>query len=303
MNLDSQALPSDLAGRVLDRLGFPHPPPLDFSGLAALYRAWCMRVPFDNTRKMIALRRGADAPLPGAHAEEFLDYWLAHGTGGTCWPSSNALCSLLQAAGFSARRVTASMRDVGVPNHASTIVCVDDHDWLVDSSMLLNAPLPLGPDVFMRRDPVWPAEVESSNGGYLIWWHTPPGAEYFPCRLRTDPAQSQEYLDGYERSRGRSPFNQRLYARRNLPGALVMLIGRTRYLRDEHGVRSYELTASELQQALHDDIGLSLEMIGRWSDSGARAAALETPETAPPLPPEIRQPPSKRRTDADPSED
>ena len=294
MNLDSPSLPADLARRALERLGFQHPPSPDLAGLSALYRAWCLRVPFENTRKMIALRRGADGPLPGAYAEDFLEHWLAHGTGGTCWPSSNALYAVLRAAGFDARRVIASMRDLGVLNHASVKVAIDGRDWLVDSSMLLNAPLPLGPGVFVGDDPVWPAEVEASGASHVVWWHTPPGTVYLPCRLLMDPAPLQDYLDGYERSRERSPFNQRLYARRNRPGELLILAGRTRYLRGRSGTTSHDLDADGLKHSLREEIGLSTEMIDRWVGCGALAASFEPPPAISAPQGELGSPPSRR---------
>jgi N-hydroxyarylamine O-acetyltransferase len=122
----SAASPSQAAGlddelrdRVLDRLGFPAAPSRDLEGLRALYGAWCASVPFDNTRKMIALRTAGGDPLPGGDARDFFESFLAHGTGGTCWPTSNALFELLRSAGFEARRVAGSMRDTG-PRHVDT---------------------------------------------------------------------------------------------------------------------------------------------------------------------------------------
>jgi N-hydroxyarylamine O-acetyltransferase len=295
MNLHGRPLPRCLTERVLSKLGFPEPPPPDLDGLTALYRAWCMRVPFDNTRKTMALRAGTGGALPGIDAEDFFEHWLAHGTGGTCWPSSNAMFSILRSAGFDARRVIASMRDLGSPNHASVKVHVAGLDWLADSSMLLNRPLPLGPGVFIGHDPVWPAEVEASGGTHVVWWHTPPGEEHLPCRILVDPATFEEYFDGYDRSRARSPFNERLYARRNRPAALVILIGRTRYRRTSGGVEARELTAGEVQESLREDIGLSGQLIGRWVESGGLAGAAP-PQPAPPpgqrqgVPPSRRQP-------------
>jgi N-hydroxyarylamine O-acetyltransferase len=295
MNLDGPALPSRLTERVLSRLGFGMSPPPDAGGLAALYLAWCMQVPFDNTRKTIALRTGSVGGLPGIDAEDFLDHWLAHGTGGTCWPSSNALFAVLRSAGFDARRVMASMRDVGAPNHASVKVRAGGSDWLADSSMLLNTPLPLGPGTFISNDSVWPAEVEASNGTHVVWWHTPPNEDYLPCRLLVDPATYQDYCDGYERSRQRSPFNEELYARRNRPGALIILVGRTRYLRTHEGIERRGLTSGELAQSLRDDIGLSGQMIDRWMESGCHDERSASP-AAPPSEsrPRPAEPPSRR---------
>jgi len=45
------------------------------------------------------------------------------------------------------------MRDLGIVNHASVKVAVDDRDWLVDSSLLSNVPLPLTYEVFLKRYP------------------------------------------------------------------------------------------------------------------------------------------------------
>ena len=147
MRVHDQPLPAALRRRVLERLGLPGPPPLTLAGLAALYRAWCASVPFENTRKMMALRTGGDGELPGARAADFLAHLIDHGTGGTCWPSSNALYAVASALGFDARRVAGSMRDLGVVSHASVKVRIDGADWLVDSSMLTNEPTPLGPEI------------------------------------------------------------------------------------------------------------------------------------------------------------
>jgi N-hydroxyarylamine O-acetyltransferase len=293
---DDSPLPQRLVARVLERLGLQGPPGPDLAGLSDLYGAWCLHVPFDNTRKMIALRAGGEGPLPGASAEDFLEHWLAGGTGGTCWPSSNALYAVLCATGFRSRRVIGSMRDQGVANHASVKVCLDDgRHWLVDSSMLVNRPLPLGQEAFVGDDPVWPAEVEAVDGTHLVWWHAPPGGAYLPCRLLVDPASFQDYLAGYDRSRERSPFNQRLYARRNQPGRLVILVGRTRYTRTRDGIATRDLDADELQASLRTDIGLSEDAIARWAASGSLEDSLvpPSPGTAPPH--EDRLPPSKRR--------
>lgn len=274
MNLDSPPLSDDLAERVLAKLGLGTRPSPDLEGLTTLYRAWCQEVPFDNTRKLIALLAGDAGPLPGANATDFLEHWLAHGTGGTCWPSSNALAAVLEAAGFNARRIIASMRDLGDLNHASVKVRIDGRDWLVDSSMLLGVPLPLGPNRFVREHPIWPAEVEALDGTHVVRWRSPPGPDPLSCRLLMDPAPFREYLDGYERSRKNSRFNQRLYARRNRPDALVVLAGSTRHVLTADGLLSHQLDADELRRSLRDEIGLSALMVDRWAESGALSASL-----------------------------
>jgi len=282
-----------LRDRVLARLGLRAAPPRDLDGLRALYRAWCYAVPFDNVRKMIALRSGDGCPLPGRFAADFFEAWLAHGAGGTCWPSSNALFALVRACGFEARRVAGSMGDNGTVNHASVKARVEGGDWLVDSSLLTIEPLPLGPRVFVRDDPVVPAEIEPLDGTHVLWSHTPSYESYLPCRLLVDPADHAFYLDGYERSRERSPFNQRLYVRRNRPGELLMLVGRTRLSRTARGLASRDLTRDELVAALRDEIGLGAALLDDWVRHGGLDASLEPP-AGPKPEPVTKRPPSRR---------
>lgn len=289
----SGVLSDDLRGGVLARLGFATAPSRDLEGLRALYDAWCTRVPFDNVRKMIALRTAAAQPLPGGDARDFFCRWLEHGTGGTCWPTSNALFELVHSLGFEARRVAGSMRDVGVVNHASVKVSIDGSDWLLDSSMLTNAPLPLSDAVFVHSDPVFAAEVEPIDGTHVVWVDMPAFSTYMPCRLLVDPDDHAHYLARYEASRERSPFNQRLYARRNRPGELQVLMGNTLFSKTAQGLVSKELSATELCQEIHLRIGISDDLIDVWVRSGGLAASFEPP--AGPKPPPITQkPPSQR---------
>jgi len=287
----SAALDEGLLRRVLERLGFAGPPATDLDGLRALYRAWCARVPFDNVRKMIAL--GTNGPLPGGDAADFFEHWLADGAAGTCWPTSNALFALLRAAGFSARRITASMRDQGTVNHASVKVAIEGRDWLADSSLLTNEPLPLGPGVFAHDDHAIVVEVEAVDATHVIWAFTPPNSSYVSCRLLDDPATAAAYVAGYEASRARSPFNQRLYARRNRPGELVVIVGSSRFSKTAAGVTGRDLVPGELCRSLSDDIGLSDALIERWARAGGLDASYRAP-LGPKPPPVTGRPPSQR---------
>ncbi|MGE5646557.1 MAG: arylamine N-acetyltransferase [Acidobacteriota bacterium] len=260
---------------VLRRLGFEKAPPADLEGLRAVYRAWCASVPFDNVRKTIALRTKPDIPLPGGHALEFFESWLADGTGGTCWPTSNALFELLRSLGFRAHRAAGCMRDLGIVNHATVRVTIEGGEWLADSSLLSNAPLPLGPGVYFQEDPVFEAKVEFTNGAHVVWSHAPPNTTYLPCRLVEDGTSHACYLARYEDSRVRSPFNQRLYARRNRPGEILVLVGRTRFSRTVEGVENRDLSPDQVCEVLHREIGLSKAIIDEWARSGSLAASFE----------------------------
>lgn len=314
---DRPPLDRALRDRVLEQLGLPGPPRPDLEGLRALYRAWCAGVPFDNVRKLIALGAGNGRALPGIEPGEFLETWLEHGTGGTCWPTSNALHALARSVGFDAVRITAHMRDLGLLNHGSVRVRIGDGgagaigdvpaggcgaeggtgpadpDWLIDSSMLTDEPLPLGPGVFLRDDPVLPAEVEAEAGTHVVWCHTPPSSSHFPCRLVPGAVGHDDYVAAYERSRERSPFNERLYARRNRPGELIVLVGNTRFAKTAGGVERHDLPLDELAGSLRSDIGLSGAIVEEWIGSGAAEASFRPP-TGPKPPGDDRKPPSQR---------
>lgn len=282
---------TELRDRVLGRLGLARLPRRDIEGLRELYGAWHAGVPFDNLRKMIAMRSAQEGALPGGHAEDFLEAWLAHGTGGTCWPRVNALTALLQACGFEARRVAASMRDLGLLNHGSVKVSIGGQDWLAD---LVSAPVPLTDEVTVHVDPLSALEVEPVDGTHLLWWDVTPGADYLPCRVMVDPVDHAFFLQAYEQSRAASPFNHRLYVQLSRRGRLVSLIGRQRFTRTAAGTGQVELSREELLGTLESQIGISRAFLDAWVACGALEASFE-PSSGNKPPPVTGLPPSRRR--------
>jgi N-hydroxyarylamine O-acetyltransferase len=261
--------------------------------LAAIYQAWCANIPFDNLRKVVAMRTNPASPLPGGDAADFFENWLANGTGGTCWPTSNALFELLQSLGFSATRRIGQMHDAGISNHASVIVTTPEGRWLSDSYMLTNQPLPLDRGNWANGDPVFSAEVETAKDGFLIWFDSPPNPNYLLCRLLPDAVDHACYLQSYERSREQGPFNQFLYARRNRPGEILLLLGHTRFSKSGNGLARRDLSREDLCRALRDEFEVSGEMVRRWVQCGGLDACFEPP-SGPKPPPVSRVPPSLR---------
>ncbi|MCC6367821.1 MAG: arylamine N-acetyltransferase [Bryobacterales bacterium] len=287
----SPGISARLRGRVLRRLGLGNTPPPDLDGLRQVYNAWCRRVPFDNVRKMLALRTGS--PLPGCDATDFFEGWLETGAGGTCWSGSNALYELLCSLGFRARRAAGSMHDIGSPNHGTVIVTLDSAEFLADSSLLTYEPVPLAGSLHTYDDGINRIEVEPDAGGHILWTRGPHQSFFLACRIFHENVSHETVLANYENSRRQSPFNQRLYALRSLPGRMILLRGNTRYERTRSGVSTQNLTPEELCDSLHADIGLSRPLIGAWSDCGALAASLEPP-SGPAPPPPRNVPPSQR---------
>lgn len=269
--------------RVAQRLGLDARLPTDILGLNTLYAAWCSNVPFDNVRKLIALRTGDSGPLPGSDPTDFLENFLEHGTGGTCWSSSNALFEMVVGYGFDARRVAGSMRDLGVPGHGSVKVKVNGMDWMVDSSMLTMFPIPLTNELYVYRDERFGVEVEPTpEGSHLVWFNTPPYDDYFPCRLLIDPVTYEFYLERYEISRTNGPFNHHISIRYNRGDARTVLQGPTRHrTTDATGLVSTPLDRKALLTEMREVVGMSKEILKRWEDCGALDAQYEEPKNPP----------------------
>jgi len=260
----------ELLERVLAAFGLCGPISTDLAGLNEVYAAWCRSVPFDNVRKMIVFRSRKEQALPGLDPADFLENWLENGTGGTCWPSSNAMYALLRALGFDARRVAGSMFDMGMINHGTVKVKIDGQDWLCDTGMLTKKPLPLTGEVYIGDDPTVGVEVEPLDGSYMIWIDFVPLEDYVPCRLLADPVDSVLYNERYEVfSRKLSPFNQRLYFRKSGPTGASTVLGNTRFSRTGDGLDAREFSADQLRDYLKNSAGVSPSMVEEWEASGS----------------------------------
>ncbi len=145
----------------------------------------------------------------------------------------------------------------------------------------------------IRDDTLLRAEVDPVGESFVIWLESPPLLKLIPCRFLDDPVDLAFYLETYEHSRDHSPFNRRLFARRNHPGEVRVLIGKMRHIKTVNGVQSSDLSADELKTALLTDIGLSAEMVEAWEQSGALAASMQAGPPSPDPPFRIK-PPSER---------
>jgi N-hydroxyarylamine O-acetyltransferase len=291
-------LPIELRDEVLRRFGLPDGVSPDIDGLRAFYRAWCRNIPFDNLNKVIALRTEAPGLLPGIHATAFFETWLSDGTGATCWPSANAIYTLLRSLDFDARRVAAHMQDAGFFNHGTVIVRLDGREWLVDSSVHTDVPMLLDRRGFLNDDAVFFAEIEYESrenepGTYVLWVANLRVDSYMPCRIFPAEVAYDYFVERFEGTRERSPFNARPYVGRNREHEKVIVVANMRHVISSQGIESRELSREEFVDVLRAEFDLSEGVLERWVAAGGLDCAFEE-NTGPNFPPQERRPPSRR---------
>lgn len=206
----SPNLAPDLVDRVLEQFGLSERPDSDLAGLHALYGAWCRNVPFDNIRKLIAVRAGDPGPLPGDDPVEFLEQWLVHRVGGTCWAGNGALQALLGALGFEAHRGVATMLvapDIP-PNHGTVVVDLPEGRFVVDASIMHQQPLAVraGESSHVEH-PAWGVSGRWLDHRFAINWRPMMREDRIDCRLDQWPVDAARFRDQHEQTRGWSPFN------------------------------------------------------------------------------------------------
>lgn len=253
-------IPPELTERVLARLGFSTRPTVDRAGLASLYAAWCGRVPFDNVRKLIALRAGETGPLPGDDPRRFLEDWLRDGAGGTCWAMHGAWTELLVACGFRARRGLATMLvapDIP-PNHATTSVSLDGGALLVDACIQHGEPLPLdGARETAIDHPAHGVTARPDGPRWIVRWRSPFAPGGMDCRIETLASDAATYRAYHEGTRGWSPFNYELFVRTPRSGGVLLAVRGERVVIDAAGRESRgRLDGADRIRFLVDEVGL-----------------------------------------------
>jgi N-hydroxyarylamine O-acetyltransferase len=244
----NDALPSALVERVLAKLGFASRPAADMAGLARLYAAWCRKVPFDNARKLIALRAAHPGPLPGDSSRAFLEAWLADGAGGTCWAMHGAWTEVLRACGFRAERGIATMLVAPdlPPNHGTTSAQIDGKTLLVDACVQHGEPLVLDPHLETGiQHPAHGVHVRPDGGKWLLRWRSPFAPGRMDCRIDSLASDAAEFRAYHETTRGWSPFNYQLFARVHRNGGILLAVRGERVVIDASGTESRSPLAGE----------------------------------------------------------
>jgi N-hydroxyarylamine O-acetyltransferase len=239
-------------------------------------------------RKLIHLHSQAPGPLPGDDPAEFLEAWLAYGTGGTCWAGNGALHAVLVSLGFEAIRGMGTMHAAleAPPTHGTVLVSWEGTWYVVDASILHGAPLPLHESKPTGVEhPVWGVHCTTRDGTWYIRWrplHQPEGLD---CRLQYLDVSRETFRARHEQSRAWSPFNYAVYARTVRGETVVGVAHGQRVALDAGGVRHTPLSADDRLRVFVDELGIHEAIVRQlppdmptppppWSRS-AQAAAVE----------------------------
>jgi len=124
---------------VLESLGLSRAEP-GIGLLRALFSRFNARVPFETASKIVRDEMVAEASAKPRDPETF---WREHeelGTGGTCFARVAAFAAVLEALGFSARKILGRVAEDF--DHAALIVDLPERGWLCDVGFPLPALLP-----------------------------------------------------------------------------------------------------------------------------------------------------------------
>ncbi len=259
-----ETLSPALVEQVLEKLGLRAPPALDLAGLSALYAQWCLRVPFDNIRKLLHLRSGNSGPLAGDDPTEFFEAWLAHSTGGTCWPGNGALDALLCKLGFETTRGVATMMASAdpPPGHATVVVQLDGRRYMVDASILHGEPLLLEQTPTAVAHPAWGVQCTLRDTRWHIFWRPLHRPEGFDCRIEYLGATHDDFRRRHEMTRQWSPFNYAVTLRLNRADQVIgTAFGNRVELRADGNVLQQPLARAEQLRQLIEEFGISEELV------------------------------------------
>jgi arylamine N-acetyltransferase len=262
-------LAPELVDRVLSKLGLSERPSLEVAGLNSVLAAYCGSISFDNIQKRIWLAGEQTTPLTGGDPTEFFENWLAHGTGGTCWPINGGLYALIKSLGFKARRIAGRMILDEWPgtNHGSVLVTLDGIDYFVDANIGCFRALSFVPGTpASTGDGIHDISAVPIKGSFDIIWYQGHDREE-PLRFRPepehDPVDHAFFLERYDRTIRISPFNDSLFICRRFPD-LILTLGRKNKITvaADGTMTTTEITDDGRKRVLVEELEISEEIVG-----------------------------------------
>lgn len=264
-----ELLPPELLERVLAKLGLDDRPDVDLPGLNSVYAAFCGSVPtLDSIRKRIWFAGDRKSPLPGGEPVDYFEGWLAHGTGGTCWPTNGAVYSLLCSLDFDVRRIAGCivMEQYPGTNHGSVMATVDGVDYLVDGNLGAFEVLPLLPGATTAAGSgIHRVTAKPFEAGFDVHWYESYKRDE-PLTFRTepqhDPVDHAFFLERYELTKDLSVFNDALFICRRFVDSIVTLGSSSKVtLTADHTLTTTEITDVERRTLLVETFGISEDMV------------------------------------------
>jgi arylamine N-acetyltransferase len=267
--LNAPVLEDELVDRVLSKLGLDDRPTIDLAGLNAVYAAFCTAVPDDNIQKRIWFASNQSTPVTGGDPVVFFENWLAHGTGGTCWPINGALCTLLHSIGFDARRNAGRMVLEEYPgtNHGSVVTTLGGIEYLVDAQVPAMQALRLSAEEPQVTESVlYYVAVEPCRDSVYDVAFYPAVKRETKFTFRTEPENDTVdhafFVDAYERSKRSSPFNDALYFCCRRPTSILALFRSLRIdIALDNTVTQSEVADDERKRILVEEVGISEEAV------------------------------------------
>lgn len=145
----SATISNPLVKEILDYLGHPPKKPT-LRYLNRMIHAYIRKVPWESVSRILKRHRTAETEacprLPG----EFWREALQHGFGGTCFESSLAFFSLLEALGYNAY-LTVNNMGASIGCHAAIVVLLGGQKYLVDITIPVHAAIRMDPQRMVRK--------------------------------------------------------------------------------------------------------------------------------------------------------
>ncbi len=255
--IDSE-LRLDIKQQVLKKLEISESIGCTKQNLEDLFKAWCRNIPFDNFWKRMDLIGKSFSQLDQLDPNNFFELWLEHGVGGTCWVTTNAMFELLKDLGFNARVISCSMGDMGIPNHGSIIVTIDNEELIIDTSVLNEQPIELAN--IKKENEIHPIQVIHTDSKTTVLFEFVMSRKQMPWTLIDNDINLDTIKSLHETSINASLFNDCIYIRKNSENKTYSLIGNTFYIKSSDKIEAQTLDNNEIKKTLVDVFGFSKEI-------------------------------------------
>lgn len=229
--------------------------------LRALFCRFNARVPFETASKIVRDESVAETREKPRGPEVFWREHLELGAGGTCFARVAAFGALLEALGYSARKILGRVAEDF--DHAALIVDLPERSWLCDVGFPLPALLPVAAGE--TETPLGLLRVSDSPGSlHVDLGGVPEGPRWVELFLAE--VSEAEFLGHWRRTfRSGAHFLGAVYLRRELEGRVLSFSRGEVRVDDLHSRLQLPLAASRPAR-LAELFGIDAELLARAFD-------------------------------------